>query len=347
MRAEVLKGHLDALLLAALADGPRHGYAVKEALRAGSGGRFDLPTGTVYPGAVPAGARRADPRQLVGGQRSTSSQLPADPVRAACPQPRTQLLAGVLGRRRRTARRHTPMAGTGVSGPRRQPAGHDPVEAYLTAVASRLTGPAAARAAITDELRDGLLEALATHRTRGCSPQEATAAAIEEFGDPPTVAAAFGPELAAVQARRVALGLLVSGPLVGLTWIAAVAVNALSPWRQQLTGPWLALPLVGLALAVACPALGLTVAATGRLGSRLGGRLDRRASFPPTAAAVAGLAAVLADLTLLAIICGQALASPGSYVWAPIVLAVGASLTRVTLASRAARRLLVTRATLT
>ena len=47
--AQALKGHLDVLLLAALEDGPRHGYAVREALRQGSGGRFDLPTGTVYP----------------------------------------------------------------------------------------------------------------------------------------------------------------------------------------------------------------------------------------------------------------------------------------------------------
>lgn len=238
------------------------------------------------------------------------------------------------------------MAGTGVSGPRRQPAGRDTVEAYLAAVASRLTGPAANRAAITDELRDGLLETLATHRARGCSPQEATAAAIEEFGDPATVAAAFGQGLAAVQARRVALGLLVTGPLVGLTWIAAVAVNSLPPWRQQLAGPWLALPLVGLALVVACPALGLTVAATGRLARRFGGWLGRRATFPLTAAAVAGLAAVLADLTLLAIICAQALASPGSYVWAPVIVAAGASLTRVMLAGRAASRCLATRATL-
>lgn len=46
---QALKGHLDVLLLAALADGPRHGYAVREALRVGSSGRFDLPTGTVYP----------------------------------------------------------------------------------------------------------------------------------------------------------------------------------------------------------------------------------------------------------------------------------------------------------
>jgi PadR family transcriptional regulator PadR len=47
--AQVLKGHLDVLLLATLANGPRHGYAIKEALRDGSAGRFDLPTGTVYP----------------------------------------------------------------------------------------------------------------------------------------------------------------------------------------------------------------------------------------------------------------------------------------------------------
>jgi DNA-binding PadR family transcriptional regulator len=44
-----LKGHLDGLLLAVLESGPRHGYAVIEAVRAGSGGAFDLPTGTVYP----------------------------------------------------------------------------------------------------------------------------------------------------------------------------------------------------------------------------------------------------------------------------------------------------------
>jgi PadR family transcriptional regulator PadR len=49
MRAQALKGHLDGMLLAALEEGPRHGYAVMEALRAGSGGRFDLPTGTIYP----------------------------------------------------------------------------------------------------------------------------------------------------------------------------------------------------------------------------------------------------------------------------------------------------------
>ena len=49
MIGEALKGHLDLLLLAVLADGPAHGYAVIEALRSRSSGTFDLPEGTIYP----------------------------------------------------------------------------------------------------------------------------------------------------------------------------------------------------------------------------------------------------------------------------------------------------------
>jgi DNA-binding PadR family transcriptional regulator len=49
MRAESLKGHLDALVLSTLRDGPLHGYAVIEELKRRSGGAFELPEGTVYP----------------------------------------------------------------------------------------------------------------------------------------------------------------------------------------------------------------------------------------------------------------------------------------------------------
>ena len=49
MRAEALKGHLDGLILAVLAAGPLHGYAVIEELKGRSGGELDLPEGTVYP----------------------------------------------------------------------------------------------------------------------------------------------------------------------------------------------------------------------------------------------------------------------------------------------------------
>ncbi len=45
----MLKGNVDLLLLAILAGGALHGYAVIEALRERSGGAFDLPEGSVYP----------------------------------------------------------------------------------------------------------------------------------------------------------------------------------------------------------------------------------------------------------------------------------------------------------
>jgi PadR family transcriptional regulator, regulatory protein PadR len=44
-----LKGHLDLVLLAALAAGPAHGYALIDEVRERSGGAFDLAEGTVYP----------------------------------------------------------------------------------------------------------------------------------------------------------------------------------------------------------------------------------------------------------------------------------------------------------
>ncbi len=49
MKPEVLKGHLDALILAILADEPRHGYAIIEELKRRSSGTLALPEGTVYP----------------------------------------------------------------------------------------------------------------------------------------------------------------------------------------------------------------------------------------------------------------------------------------------------------
>ena len=77
MRAEDLKGHLDAMLLAALEGGPRHGYAVMEALRRSTAGQLDLPTGTIYPAL-----RRLEHAGLitgcwsvVGGRRRREYQL--------------------------------------------------------------------------------------------------------------------------------------------------------------------------------------------------------------------------------------------------------------------------------
>jgi transcriptional regulator len=49
MEGEILKGHLDMIVLAALAAEPAHGYGVIQEIRRRSGGAFDLPEGTIYP----------------------------------------------------------------------------------------------------------------------------------------------------------------------------------------------------------------------------------------------------------------------------------------------------------
>jgi PadR family transcriptional regulator, regulatory protein PadR len=66
MKPDAVRGHLDGLILAVLEGGPRHGYAIIEALQAGSGGRLDLPTGTVYPAL-----RRLERAALLSGAWST------------------------------------------------------------------------------------------------------------------------------------------------------------------------------------------------------------------------------------------------------------------------------------
>jgi PadR family transcriptional regulator len=49
MKTEALKGHLDGLLLAVLASGPLHGYAIIAELQQRSDGALALPEGTIYP----------------------------------------------------------------------------------------------------------------------------------------------------------------------------------------------------------------------------------------------------------------------------------------------------------
>jgi len=46
---QVLKGHLESMLLASLRGGPAHGYAIAQKLCLLSEGVLDLPEGTIYP----------------------------------------------------------------------------------------------------------------------------------------------------------------------------------------------------------------------------------------------------------------------------------------------------------
>lgn len=49
MQPDLLKGHLEGLVLAVLADRPIHGYAVMESLKSRSGGAIEIEGGTLYP----------------------------------------------------------------------------------------------------------------------------------------------------------------------------------------------------------------------------------------------------------------------------------------------------------
>jgi PadR family transcriptional regulator PadR len=66
MRADVSRGHLDLLLLGAVARRPLHGYAIVEAIRDASEGAFDLAEGTVYPALY-----RLEAAGLLGSEAST------------------------------------------------------------------------------------------------------------------------------------------------------------------------------------------------------------------------------------------------------------------------------------
>ena len=68
VRPELLKGHLDLLLLAAVRRQPAHGYAIVSELRRISRGTFNLPEGTIYPALY-----RLERASLLASEWSTDS----------------------------------------------------------------------------------------------------------------------------------------------------------------------------------------------------------------------------------------------------------------------------------
>jgi PadR family transcriptional regulator PadR len=104
MRSEQLKGNLDMLLLAVLAAGPAHGYAVITRLAQRSDGAFELPEGTVYPALhrLEAAGLLGSRWEVVSGRRRRLYQLTAAGQEALTGQARawqafTGSVARVLG----------------------------------------------------------------------------------------------------------------------------------------------------------------------------------------------------------------------------------------------------------
>jgi hypothetical protein len=230
------------------------------------------------------------------------------------------------------------------------PASAQPIESYLTEVAAGLPGPARTRAGIVAELRGGLLDAADMYRRAGLAPPADEQAAVAEFGLPAQVAAGFRPGIAATQARRVAITLLATGPLIGLLW--AVAARA-SHVGARLAPPWhwagmppaapIAFPLLAAVFLITVWTTLITLAATGRLTRWL----PHRPRLALTTAAVAGFGAGTVDVILLALLASQLATAPAKLAAAPIALAAAASTTRLILARHAGRRCLASRFALT
>ena len=77
MKADQTGGQLDVLLLAALAQGPVHGYGVIARLRDDSGGFLAMPEGTIYPALhrLEAAGFVASADEFVGGKRRRTYAL--------------------------------------------------------------------------------------------------------------------------------------------------------------------------------------------------------------------------------------------------------------------------------
>ena len=84
VKADALRGQIDALILATVEDEPLHGYAISEQIARKSEGELDMATGTLYPAL-----RRLEKAKLlssawstVGGRKRRTYQLTAAGHRA-------------------------------------------------------------------------------------------------------------------------------------------------------------------------------------------------------------------------------------------------------------------------
>ena len=186
----MLKGHLDMIVLAALAAGPAHGYAVIEEIKRRSGQKFDLPEGTVYPGAASPRAGRPA-RQPLGHRRkrAAAAGLCADQARRARARRPARGVAAIFRRDRRLCSGERGHGGTRrdlrLRRIARGQAQFRPLAGAMRAAGSR--GPFVRG-------RRGRSTAIGSRRERR---------AIANFGDPHVIAAQFAVISLAEQTRKV------------------------------------------------------------------------------------------------------------------------------------------------
>ena len=150
----------------------------------------------------------------------------------------------------------------------------------------------AERVRFLTESADALAGEIDAGTAAGKSPGAAASAAVEGFGAPDVLAAQLAAAIAPGTARRTGLALIVTGPLVGLTWITAIGHG--HDWTARLSSVLAMAPYVTplLAATVAC-------AMAAVLGGWLPAGSAERARLATGAARAAALGCVVADAVLL------------------------------------------------
>lgn len=195
------------------------------------------------------------------------------------------------------------------------------LETYLAELQAHLRGPRTSRARILAEIRDGLTDGVQARIGHGSTPETATAAAIDEFGDPASVADSFAEELATASARRTIAAFILTGPLVGIWWLLLLhpAPSRADALAMLIAIP--ALPLVALAIAAGAG----TYATTGKLMRWLPETAPARALDATTAIATLCIAG---DLTMVGLLTSRILTAEHT---PPVLatIAAAASLLRI------------------
>jgi hypothetical protein len=187
-------------------------------------------------------------------------------------------------------------------------ADRDLIQHYLADLARRLPPEA------VEELADGLEETVEHHVRRGLTPAAAAAVAVEEFGRPAEVTAAFARQSAG---RRTALALLVTSPVFAALWGTTLIGSQAWTWQ------------IPLGVEVLFGAALLAVAATLAVVARSNNPSTTRLAAPSS------VVLLLLDLGMLTAV---ATATP-TLTWV-MALAIPASLTRVVLTARNLPRVL-------
>lgn len=153
------------------------------------------------------------------------------------------------------------------------------------------------RKRIVAEVADGLQSAVEAHRAAGMAPSEIERVVVEEFGDPEELADEFAHALAPGIARRVGLALVISGPVVGLAWVAVVGRGF--DWASRISSVLASMPYVAVLLAVTVPAAIVAV-----LSGSTSLRRNMSSRVATLAARFAAFGCVLADVLLVTSVAG-------------------------------------------